>query len=315
MLKATEQEREHILTYMSDQAPDGTVEFVQKVYSEQLHSLRHDIWDVHTNLGRWWVITNPMNLYSQVQFPNMDLALTFHVGLCLRVPSSERQSLANLEIEPLVSCWRTFEEASEELKHAEEVEDFQAIGMRCRESLISMVHVSQELVKIPDSDTPPKKSDFRAWSVIIADAILSGASHRDRRALLKSTADNAWKFTNWLTHAREAHFNDAEASIASTELTLSLFTTALIRHIRGVPDRCPSCGSQRLSPERGFNESDPETIFERPVCQKCSWAGKPVMVAPSPPRPDRSAPDGDCAIMTQPLREFPFREINEAEDE
>ncbi len=164
MLKASEQEREQILSYMSGQAPDETVEFVQKVYSEQLHSLRHDIWDVHTNLGRWWVITNPTNLYSQVQFPNMDLALTFHMGLCLRMPSSERHSLADLEIEPLMACWRTFEEASEELKHAEEVEDFQAIGMRCRESLISMVHVGQEVVRTPGTDSPPKKSDFRAWS-------------------------------------------------------------------------------------------------------------------------------------------------------
>jgi hypothetical protein len=80
MLKTTEQERQHILDYMSDQVSDEKVEFIQKVYSEQLHSLRHDIWDVHTNRDRWWVITNPTNLYSQQQFPNMDLALTFHVG-------------------------------------------------------------------------------------------------------------------------------------------------------------------------------------------------------------------------------------------
>lgn len=234
----------------------------------------------------------------------MDLALTFHVGLCLRIPSSERSSLGDLHIEPVVACWRTFEEASEALKHAEEVEDFQAIGMRCRESLITMVHLAQALSEIPESDSTPKKSDFRAWSVIIADAVLPGSSHQGRRGLLKSTADNAWKFTNWLTHAREAHFNDAEAALGTTELTLSLFTTALIRHVRGVPDRCPSCGSQRLSPERGFNTENPNTVFERPVCQKCSWTGESVMVAPSPPRPDRSPPDGDCVIMNPPLRDI-----------
>ena len=54
--------------------------------------IRHDIWDVHTDVDRWWVITEPMNLYSQDQFPNMDLALSFHVGLCLRIPRSERQA-------------------------------------------------------------------------------------------------------------------------------------------------------------------------------------------------------------------------------
>src|SRR5215831_18795235 len=148
MLKATEQEREHVLEYMSAQAPEETVQFAQKVYSEQVHAVLHDIWDVHTDRGRWWVITNPTNLYSQDQFPNMDLALTFHVGSCLRIPRSERQSLTELPVEPLAACWRTVEEASKALNRAEEVEDFQAIGMRCRESLITLCHAAQDLVQL-----------------------------------------------------------------------------------------------------------------------------------------------------------------------
>src|SRR5262252_3658312 len=146
MLKATEQEREHVLEYMASQAMEETVQFAQKVYSEQVHAVLHDIWDVHTDRGRWWVITSPTNLYLQDQFPNMDLALTFHVGLCLRIPRSEQQSLTELPIEPLVACWRILEEASEALRRAEEIEDFQTVGMRCRESLISFVHVAQELI-------------------------------------------------------------------------------------------------------------------------------------------------------------------------
>src|SRR3954470_261877 len=103
MLKTTVQEREHVLGYMSDQASNETVELAQKVYSEQVHTVKHDIWDVHTNRGRWWIITNPTNLYSQDQFPNMDLALTFHAGLCLRMPRSERQPLTELRVEPLTA--------------------------------------------------------------------------------------------------------------------------------------------------------------------------------------------------------------------
>src|SRR2546425_3156297 len=171
MLKTTAREREHILGYMADQASHETVEFAQKVYSEQVHAVRHDIWDVHTNRARWWVITNPTNLYSQDQFPNMDLALTFHVGLCLRIPRSERQLLIELPVEPLAACWRTVEEASEALIHAEEMEDFQAIGMRCRESLITLCHVAQDLIQLPDAQARPKRSDVRAWSEIIANAI------------------------------------------------------------------------------------------------------------------------------------------------
>src|SRR5665213_1355472 len=84
MLPATKKEIESVTAYMKSQAPDLTVEFVQKVYSETVLNVRHDVWDVHTNVDRWWVITEPTNLYAQEQFPNMDLALTFHIGLCLR---------------------------------------------------------------------------------------------------------------------------------------------------------------------------------------------------------------------------------------
>lgn len=305
MLRATKKEREHVLGYLLGQSPDEIVELAQKVYSEQVLTMKHDIWDVHTSAARWWVITNPTNLYSQDQFPNMDLALTFHVGLCIRIPKSEDESISDLPFEPLLACWRTIQEAGEALIHAEEVEDFQAIGMRCREALINFVHVAQEVIQLPDAQPKLKRSDFRGWNEIVANAILPGSSHQDRRGLLKSSADAAWKFANWLTHAKLAHLTDAEAAVGSTELTISLFTTALIRHVRGVPDRCLSCGSQRLSPERGIHTSDPDTMYERPVCQKCGWTGRPVIVKSSLPTPDPPPPKGECAIMTTPLRHYP----------
>lgn len=43
---------------------------MQKVYSEVVLNIRHDVWDIHTNKNRWWVITGGTNLYSQEQFPN-----------------------------------------------------------------------------------------------------------------------------------------------------------------------------------------------------------------------------------------------------
>jgi hypothetical protein len=99
MLPATQAEIDHVTSYMEWQAPDLAVKMVQKVYAENVLHVRHDVWDVHTNVDRWWVITEPMNLYSQGQFPNMDLALTFHVGLCLRIPRNDRQKLSALPIE------------------------------------------------------------------------------------------------------------------------------------------------------------------------------------------------------------------------
>ncbi len=89
MLKATEEEIEEVREYFEWQAPDLEVTFMQKVYSEAILNTRHDVWDIHTNKDRWWVITGGTNLYSQEQFPSMNLALTFHIGLILRIPRRE----------------------------------------------------------------------------------------------------------------------------------------------------------------------------------------------------------------------------------
>ncbi|UUP20063.1 hypothetical protein [Nitratireductor thuwali] len=100
MLKATEEEIEEVREYFEWQAPDLEVTFMQKVYSEAVLNTRHDVWDIHTNKDRWWVITGGTNLYSQEQFPNMDLALTFHIGLSLRIPRTAEQQEGDQRILP-----------------------------------------------------------------------------------------------------------------------------------------------------------------------------------------------------------------------
>jgi hypothetical protein len=182
MLRTTKREREHVESYVRSQLPTHGLELAQKVYSERVHAELHDIWDVHAKRSRWWVITNPTNLYSQKQFPNMDLALTFHVGLCLRIPNDERKALNDLPIEPLAACWRTLQEANESLHHAEEAEDFQTIGMRSREALLNLIHVAQEWVPMPNEQEKPKKSDFRGRLEIVSNAALLGPTNKSAGA-------------------------------------------------------------------------------------------------------------------------------------
>jgi hypothetical protein len=109
------------------------------------------VWDVHCDndkgsTERWWVITNPTNLYSQEQFPNMDLAITFHVGLCLRIPRTEKPKPEDIPLEPFAACFRMLSEASDALRTAQEVSDYQAIGVRCREAMVAFVGAAQVVV-------------------------------------------------------------------------------------------------------------------------------------------------------------------------
>lgn len=305
MLSATQQEIDDVTGYFEWQTPDLKVEFIQKVFVENVLGHRHEVWDIHTNKDRWWVITNPTNLYSQEQFPNMDLAVTFHVGLCLRVPRSQKAKLSDLPIEPFAECYRYLYEASEALGQAQEVADYQSIGVRCREALLAFADAAQTVVPWNSADQKPKRADLRAWVDHICSITMVGASQKERRHLFKALLDSAWAFTNWLTHSKSSKWHDAEAAYATTENAIGLCTSSVIRYIRGVPEVCPACGSHRLSPERGFHQDLPEMEWERPVCDKCGWTGSPVPIIDVPQpfeQTDRKPPEGDCDIPTVPLR-------------
>ena len=216
MLPHSPEEKQAVIDYMNLRAPDLTVEFVQKVYTENVLSHEHQIWDVHTNVDRWWVITNPTNLYSQQQFPNMDLAVTFHVGLCLRVPRSQKQKLSDLPIEPLVECYRYMSEASDALDHAQEVTDYQAIGVRCREALLAFTNAAQTVMPWVSGDaTKPKRADFKAWVDHICSVSMSGQSHEHRRQLFKTLLNSSWTFSNWLTHTKASKRQHPQSSMRS----------------------------------------------------------------------------------------------------
>ena len=307
MLPATEEEIAAITSYMEWQAPDLKVTFCQKIYSESVLSHRHDVWDVHTTKDRWWVITNPTNLYSQEMFPNMDLAVTFHMGLMLRMPRSEKPSISAGQIEPFAKAFEAAAAAQDALGQAHIVADFQTVGVRCREALLSFTAIAQIAMPWTVDGEQPKKSDFKAWIDHVCSAALAGESNKHRRQLFKSQADAAWTFVNWLTHSTSSNWHDAEAAVASTESTISLCTNAVNLFIRNVPNACPECGDHRLTPLRAENLEYANEVWERPYCTECEWMGEPVRISEDPVsiitrsgKPDH----GECVIPTVPLRKL-----------
>ncbi len=132
-METPEHERREIEEYLRSQSgPDFEVEHVEKLTSEYVLGREYSVWDAHTNEGRWWVITNPTNLYSQDLIKSMDIALSFHVGLMTRMMGSDSRNLMNRD-RRVRELMRRLDVASESLDRAKEVEDFQAVGMRLRE--------------------------------------------------------------------------------------------------------------------------------------------------------------------------------------
>lgn len=65
---------EIITRYVEEQAHEKVVH-VERASTAMVGPVRHDIWDVQCAKSRWWVVTNPTNLYTQEDFKSRDVVL------------------------------------------------------------------------------------------------------------------------------------------------------------------------------------------------------------------------------------------------
>jgi hypothetical protein len=259
-------ERRRIEEHLRSQSGDDfEIEHVEKLTSEYVLGQQYDVWDAHTSDGRWWVITNPVNLYSQDQIKSMDIALSFHIGLTSRVMAS-RPLPAAREGTWVLEVARRLDVASESVDRAREVEDYQAVGMRLRETLLTLAAKLADLGYQTDAGAADlQQGNFKAWAAVCAEAVAAGSSAQHLRALLKALSEKTWNYAAWLTHARSAGRPDAQIALSAVSQTIEAFIVAVNRHQLGTPQRCPVCASYQL---RAEHVGDSSWIK---VCETCGW--------------------------------------------
>jgi len=281
-------ERRQIEDYLRSQSGnDFEIEHVEKLTSEYVHGQQYDVWDAHTSDGRWWVITNPVNLYSQDQIKSMDIALSFHIGLMSRVMAS-RPLPAARQGSWMLEVVRRLDVASESLDRAREVEDFQAVGMRLRETLLTLAARLAGLGYQTDAGAADlQQGNFKAWAGVCAESVAAGSSAQHLRALLKGLSEKTWNYVAWLTHARAAGRPDAQIALTAVSQTVEAFIVAVNRHQLGAPQRCPACASYQLRAEYAGEDG-----WLR-VCETCGWE-TPAESAPAAAGHDLAAEDGEA---------------------
>jgi hypothetical protein len=242
------------------------VTHAERIATEYALGRKYEAWDVRTTKGRWWVITSPTNLYSQELFPSLDYTISFHVGVTARMMSMSRPGVEPMEAMLLAAAWRKWQQAGDALDEAEEAEDFQSVGMRCRESLIAMAKTLAKPEMVPPGDAAPKRADVPAWSERIANHVAHGSSAEHVRGYMKAVAKRCWDLVSWLTHASAATKADAVMALEATQHVLATFGTAMFRHAHGIPDRCPNCGSYQIG-LRGNQDGDGSA-----ACRACGWS-------------------------------------------
>lgn len=284
-----EHEAEEIRQYVFQQTNGETVTHLERLASEVVHNTKIEGWNVWTDKQQYWVVTNPTNLYEQKTFPSLDYTITFHIGLATRISARQAREAPDPQRERLATAARKWEQASEAFGHAAEAEEFQIVGMRCRECLVSMAKAIASPSMVPTETEAPKGADFVNWSELIANHIAKGSSSDYVRGYLKGIAKPTWQLVNWLTHTSSAVRFDAQLALDATQSVLSAFAMALFRHESDAPERCPKCNSYRISTiYEPLVDSDQEYFS---LCQACGWNDIPAdpHVEAAPLKPARKS--------------------------
>lgn len=248
LFRQSDVEAQRIREYIEWQTHgEEAVLHVEKLASERVFARDYDVWDVHTDKERWWVITNPTNLYSQALMPSLDYTLSFHIGLMARVAARREPEGTEAEQEFLLVTTRKMVQASEAFDKADESEEFQAVGMRCRECLLALIRELTTDGDIVSGPELPKAGDFPAWNDRIANDIAPGSSAEHVRAYLKGTGDRAWRLVNWLTHATNSTRSDAELAVSATSHVINNYALAVLKKRINAPERCGRCNSYKIT--------------------------------------------------------------------
>jgi hypothetical protein len=287
-------EERRVREYMEWQCGDETVIHLEKVGGEALMGRKMGFWDVTTDKDKWWVITNPTSLYSQKLFPSLDYTVSFHVGVTTRMMGRGGDSEANARVRRIMPVLRKLEAGGHALDQADEAEDFQAVGMKLRECLLALAKAISRPEYGGDAE-PPKLADFKGWMDLVANAVAKGESAKRVRSYLKDSATNTWELVGWLTHAANATRQDARLVHSAVGNVVDAFLAAVEKHESRAPDRCPECGSYKVTedyrPDLGI---DPPYIV---LCERCEW------ITPQQVSPERAKAANEAAELRQKARE------------
>lgn len=274
VLGRSEREEKEVTEYVEWQLSKGAaspthVRHLEKLKTERVFGRDYQLWDVHTTSGRWWVVSNPRNVYPQKQFPSGDYMLSFHIGLMARVAQRDHRTARLPSTSRFAGAFRRWEQAAQGVDSANEAEDFQAVGMKCRECLLTFARDAQSDIELPVGAARPKRADFVSWSELIADWAAPGDDSKDIRRHLKQVAASAWQLVGWLTHARNAFRTDSELVVDAVRHMLDSFVETIVRRESKRPERCPKCSSYQVesvyAPEL---DQDPPYLI---TCAACGW--------------------------------------------
>lgn len=264
-------ERE-IADYVESQARDEVVQHVELIRTDYVIGEAFEVWDVTTDKGRWWVLTNMTNLYSQQHFPSLDYTLSFHIGLMMRLRSRHEGADAS-DPHPFDEVFRRQEQAKDRHDRAIEAEDYQSVGMQLRECLLSLIGAVRRRVPLSPNVERPQDANFTAWVEVLMNALCSGNRNERLRSYLKNTAKETWQLVNWLTHNRNATEATSLIAIYACDTVVGHFVQILERDRMDKTGSCPVCKSRNIRTHFDIAIGPDGDYYTS--CGICNWSSHP----------------------------------------
>ncbi|RAS29764.1 gamma-glutamylcyclotransferase [Paraburkholderia bryophila] len=261
-----------IADYVESQARDETVQNVERIKTDYVMGRPYEMWDVTSDKDRWWVITNPTNLYSQRHFPSLDYTLSFHVGLMMRVASHSERA-GEPEPTPFDEVFRRQNQATDLLARAVEAVDLQAVGMQLRECLVSLIVAVRRRIEVTVDGERPKDADVVGWNRLLTGQLCPGEKNDELRNYLRAVTEKAWPLVNWLTHHRNANKTAAIIAVDAVDGIVKHYARLLSRERTDRIDQCPHCKSRNIRTFFEIEIGPSGEYFE--ACGECDWDSHP----------------------------------------
>lgn len=239
------------------------------------------VWNVKTDAdGSWWVVEGdvvPMNLYPQeAYFFGIDEVYSFHMGIIARMQSDKEAynpqeyieaATVGTDIAPVLL--RKLKNISTLIDSAIECEDFQAIGVQCREVLIELTNQIYLPVMAGDNEQP-KGSDFKNKAELFVAFFMPGKTNSEYRSIYKRMAESTWDLVNKLTHSNSATFYEVSSGVAMCIALISIFEN-INQKVRDPISKysCNKCKSNKLQIVGTEHEEDGIVSKLKLECQEC----------------------------------------------
>lgn len=216
------------------------------------------VWNVKTDVdGAWWIVEGddvPMNLYPQAAYYfGVDEVYSFHMGIMARMSVRNEEynpddyiDAATVGSDIAPQLLRKLKGVADLIDNAIEVEDFQAIGVQCREILIELSNEIYLSFMAGDGEQPIA-SNFKGKTELFIKFYLPGSVNSDYRNIYKRMTESAWDFSNKITHSKNTTFYEVSSCVAMCIAVVSIYTNIEQKVYDPISKYiCKSCKSKQL---------------------------------------------------------------------